>query len=221
MNLEREILIDVGKTGMGKTQLVKRLLASQQRVLVMDSVFLEHTGILFHDMRDLIEHVQQYKTFRVRIEDTRDFPMLCAVAMAARRCWLVIEEAQRVLPDSRHELPTEFTDIIYRGRHTYVNVVIIAQRASTVHIAARSQWTRLISFNQSESADCNWIEGQVGRKLELNHLSQFHYYEATLDGKCNARVLDMPPKRGKIREDRDEEQEAHDVNPQPIEEHAQ
>jgi len=197
--LERDIILVYGMTGMGKTRWTRSFLKSQSRVFVMDTQ-VEHDGILFNDLGDMIEHVMTYRTFRVRTEFVPDFDMLCKIAYAAGRCWLVIEETQRILPASRMEPPAAFLDIIYRGRHKQVNVLMVSQRPSTVHIAARSQWTRIITFRQTEPADVAWITNVSGFDVNPLTLPQSHYFDITPNG-WQKKILDDVRKRPIIPED--------------------
>src|SRR5882672_2183136 len=179
---EREIVLVYGMTGMGKTRWTRAFLRSQERVLVMDTQ-VEHDGILFNDLGDMIEHIMKYRTFRVRTEFVDDFPLLCSIAFAAGKCWLVIEETQRILPASRMEPPAAFLDVIYRGRHKQVNVLMVSQRPSTVHISARSQWSRIVTFRQTEPADVDWITNVSGfQAINPLTLPPSTYYEITPGG---------------------------------------
>ena len=190
---DRDIILVYGKTGMGKTCWTRTFLRSLPRVFVMDPI-VEYEGLLFGDLGDMIEHVIRYPTFRARTEFVDDFPMLCSVALAAGRCWLVVEEAQRVLPASRRELPASFQDIVYRGRHKQISLLMVSQRPSTVHIAARSQWTRIITFNQTETADLAWLESVSGFELDPQGLRPFEYYDIAPSG-CQKKLLDMGRRR--------------------------
>ncbi len=175
---DREINLVFGKTGMGKTTWLKRHLRGIRRTLVMDPVNEYDQVQKFDALDELIEHVQRYKVFRVRTEWEMDFPFLCAAAKALGGCTLVIDEAQRVIPP-RGELPAVFEDLIYRGRHRRVSLAIAAQRPSTVNLVARSQWTRLITFRQTEPNDVRWIEDTTGYDLPLTDLPPLTYFEVT------------------------------------------
>jgi len=137
----------------------------------------EHQGEEFQDTDAMIDHIMENRVFRVRTEAIDDFPMVCSIAYAARRCVLVVEESQRVLPSGNKELPPSFSDIIYRGRHRRCSLILISQRASTIHIAGRSQWTRLIIFNQTEPNDVAWLLNTTGFDLDPANLPQGHYYD--------------------------------------------
>lgn len=190
MEQEREIILVYGKTGMGKSRWTKRYLKTKRRVMVLDPM-LEHEGEAFDDMEELLNRVESYPTFRVKSEFVQDAPMLGRIAMVVndRRRFegkkhpelvLAIEESQRSLPSGNTPLPQSIEDIIYRGRHARVTLVTISQRPSTVHIAARSQWTRLVVFKQSEGADLKWLSEQTGEhEEEFRSLNPGEFWEFT------------------------------------------
>lgn len=172
MEQEREITLIYGKTGMGKSRWTKRYLRKKKRVMVLDPM-LEHDGEAFDDMEAMLDRIQEYPTFRVKSEFVQDVPMMARMAMVVNdkrrfqdkkhpELVLAIEESQRSLPSGNRPLPASIEDVIYRGRHARVTLVLISQRPSTVHIAARSQWTRLVVFKQTETADIDWLSEQTG-----------------------------------------------------------
>lgn len=177
-NLERAITEVFGMTGMGKTRWSKRYLAPIQRQIILD-IKAEHDGILFDDLGAMIDHIQNYATFKVRTYNPDDFEDLCKIAYAAGNCTLVIEEAEGVMPNSSQRPPNSFRDIIYRGRHERVSVLLISQRPSSVHISARSQWNRIITFRQTEPADVTWIESVCGFEVDIRNLTQGEYLDIT------------------------------------------
>jgi DNA helicase HerA-like ATPase len=98
----------------------------------------------------------------------------------------IIEEAQRCLPASRQDLPDSLQRIIFLGRHFGRSLVVAAQRPSIVHIAARSQWTRIVTFNLTEVGDVRWLEGTSGYDVQTEHdirkLPVGDYFEITPGG---------------------------------------
>lgn len=192
---DREIIVLVGKTGMGKTTWTKDYLARQRRVLVLDPQREYADALHFDDLADLVDHVGEYRTFRCATEWPDDLDFLCQLALSVGNVYLVVDEAQRVIPP-RGELSPWLAHVIYRGRHRGVSLVVIAQRPTTVHIAARSQWTRLVSFRQTEGADCRWTEDQIGETADLADLDVLEYVEATPAGATRKR-LHPPWARGR------------------------
>lgn len=197
---ERDVVLVYGKTGMGKSRWTRRYLQGCRRVICVDPM-REHAGQLFEDIGELIGHVREYPTFRVRTEWPPDTNVLAAVSMAANdprkwcehhdtpghRCTIpeltyVVEESGRSIP-ARGELHPAIEDLVYRGRHHRVTPVLISQRPSTVHIIARSQWTRLIAFHQTEGADVGWLSEQTGEPDEaFSALQPGEYFDATPTG---------------------------------------
>ena len=198
---ERDIIVVVGKTGMGKTRWTRAYLRTLHRIILVDPM-AEHEGQEFENTDAMIDHIMENRVFRVRTEAIDDFPMVCSIAYAARRCCLVVEESQRVLPSGNKELPPSFTDIIYRGRHRRASLILISQRASTIHIAGRSQWTRLIIFNQTEPNDVAWLLNTTGFDLDPTTLPQGHYYDVN-PGNFQLKQLSSDPPLDNSRNDFD------------------
>lgn len=184
----RAITLAFGKTGMGKTLWTQGYVRTLRRCIILDPLMEYRDAAAFDDVTELIDHLQRYRVFRVSMLDPSVFPMLCRVASAVTDCTLVVEEAQRILPPHT-ELPPEFAELVYRGRHTRTSLVIVSQRPTTVHIAARSQWTRLITFSQSESADVKWIENVSGFDVDPSTLPQFEYFDVTPQGFARNRLV--------------------------------
>lgn len=177
---ERDIILVYGKTGMGKTAWSIRYLRGQKRVIVLDPLG-KIPCQYFDDLEELADHTMNNRVFRVGSEYVPDFPSLCAVCKVVKDNTFVIEESQRVIPP-RTDLDPAFEDLIYRGRHDRVSILAIAQRPSTVHIALRSQFTRLIVFRQTEVSDLRWIEQVTGEDLALSELAILEYYDITPNG---------------------------------------
>jgi hypothetical protein len=188
---EREVIVVYGKTGMGKSRWTKRYLKTKKRVMICDGMD-EHEGQKFEDLSEMLDHCEQYPTFRVRSEWWQDAPMMAAIAMSVNdpkrfgegkkipELVLAIEESQRALPAGAKPLPSSIENALYRGRHHHVTLVAISQRPSTVHIGLRSQWTRLVVFHQTEGADLNWLHQQTGEPEEaFSSLKPGEYFEFT------------------------------------------
>jgi DNA helicase HerA-like ATPase len=214
----REISLVFGKTGMGKSNWIKVYLESLKRVIILDPMD-EYPALEFVDMakEEMEEYLKGKETFRVKSCNILDLDSLCEIASrgddrddpdAMRNVTLIIEEAQRCLPASRLDLPEALQKIIFLGRHFGRSLVIAAQRPSIVHIAARSQWTRIVSFNLTEVNDVRWIEGTSGydvqREYDIRKLSIGNYYEITPGTFESKRAPFYVPKRRKENKTREE-----------------
>ena len=179
----REIVLVFGKTGHGKTLWTRQYIKGLKRVIILDPLYEYDSAKQFDNLSDLVSHIRKYPIFRVSHGNVNNLPLLCDIATCIDGAALVIEEAQRVLP-SRLTMPEEFEDIIYRGRHTGTSVILVAQRASTVNIAVRSQFNRMITFRQTEPKDVKWIEDASGYDIAqaITELDVFDYFEITPKG---------------------------------------
>jgi hypothetical protein len=188
---------------MGKTFWTQRYVKTRKRVIILDPM-LEYEGELFDNPRALLNHIRWKRFYQVRTEMADDAPALGAIAMAAGECkhqgtpmphqgctdvTLVIDEAARSMPGGGHKIDPAIEDVIYRGRHRHVTLVTTTQRSSTLSIAARSQWTRIISFWQTEPADVKFVESQAGQELDLAHLPQLVYYDITPLGVTRKEII--------------------------------
>ncbi len=179
MKLEREIIICIGQTGTGKTQWTKGFLKTQKRIIVLDPQ-AEYSLQEFYNAEEIYSYIHNRKIFRVRCCDLRQFPSLCFAATIIPKTLLVIEESQRILAP-KMKIPVEFEDIIYRGRHTETSLLLVAQRATTIDIAVRSQFSQLIVFRQSEKHDLDWLSDVTGRDLndEIHSLNRLEFLHIT------------------------------------------
>lgn len=195
--LDRDYIVVVGNQGMGKTLWSRQFLRSRPRVIILDPIG-EYEGTFFDNVTDLIEYVESNSTFQLRTNRDDELPRLVKTAMARPDTVFAIEEASRVIPpwiNIRDEMP-DLLDLIYRGRHTRTHFLVIAQRAATIHIHARSQWTRLITFRQTEPQDVRWIQNVAPIDDDLTTLPPLSYYDVTLMG-VSRESLTLPRRKRK------------------------
>ncbi len=183
--MQREISLIFGKTGMGKSNYIKTYLDSLKRVIILDPLD-EYPADEFNDIETLIEYLESIgkdEPFRVKSCNILDLEPLGEIVDVMPNVTFIIEEAQRCLPMSRQELPDSLQRIIFLGRHYGRSLVIAAQRPSIVHIAARSQWTRIVTFNITETGDVKWLKEQSGYSLDddpdIRKLPIGEYFEIT------------------------------------------
>lgn len=177
--LRREITLVFGQTGTGKSQFTKRIIKGSRRCIVIDPQD-EYEAVHHADNEDeLREYLEKNpKMFRVAYSDLRGFDYICDLVSLVPDTLLVVEESQRIVPPAK-KLPESFEDLIYRGRHSGTSIHLVAQRPTTVDIAVRSQFNRLVTFRQSEARDINWITDVTGYNLdeEIRGLAVMEYVE--------------------------------------------
>jgi hypothetical protein len=177
----RDFLLVFGKTGMGKSYYANERLYSYDRVIILDPMG-EYEGEYCSTLEDIHERIcANPKMFRITTDCLADFERLCVYVYTLKNCMFAIEEAQRVLPAGNTPLPPAFLDLIFRGRHHAVSLMIVSQRASTVSIQARSQWSEIIAFRQTEPTDIRYLYNQSGDD-DLNNIPKlmpYHFYHIT------------------------------------------
>lgn len=175
---------------MGKTTWTRRMLASLHRAVIMDTQ-AEYVEFREESEIDQLLLAMEQPVFRIRHQNPENFKWLCLGARSAGRCWLVIEEAQLIIPAGKDPM-REFLEIIYRGRHQNVSVLQVAQRPTTVHIAARSQRNHLITFKQVERADVQWLESVATFPHSVSDLERGEYFHVH-NGAVSKHLLTLPP----------------------------
>lgn len=102
-------------------------------------------------------------SFRIGTDNPELFPAFGALAYGLGDCVVVIEECAVFFPRGKTLLPWT-NRLVYMGRHQQVNLLCIAQRASSIPIQLRSQALRLVSFNQQERDDVLSVCARIGNK---------------------------------------------------------
>lgn len=200
----REITLVFGKTGMGKSNYLKTYLQTLKRVIILDPLD-EYPAKEFENVEDMLSYIEaNEKEFCVKSCNILDLEVMGEIVDSLNDVTFIIEEAQRCLPASRQDLPDSLQRIIFLGRHFGRSLVIAAQRPSIVHIAARSQWTRIVTFNLTEVGDVKWLEGTSGYDVEnendIRKLPVGEYFEITPGGFERKHAPLYVPKRGKEEE---------------------
>jgi DNA helicase HerA-like ATPase len=166
----REISLVFGKTGSGKSNYIKTYLAELSRIIIIDPLN-EYPGRPFTDIGEMMDYLEPLaepkpeNKFCVKSCNAEDLEPISEIVNVLDDVTFIIEEAQRCLPASNEKLPDAFNRIIFQGRHFGRSLAIAAQRPSIVNIRARSQWTRVISFNLTEPSDVGWLEHVSGYNL--------------------------------------------------------
>jgi hypothetical protein len=212
----REISLVFGKTGSGKSNYIKTYLDDLNRVIIMDPLD-EYPAQEFQDVSEMVDYLEsvegtfwnngkkERKPFRVKSCNILHLEAIGEIVDGMEDVTFIIEEAQRCLPASRQDLPDSLQRIIFLGRHFGRSLVVAAQRPSIVHIAARSQWTRIVTFNLTEVGDVRWLEGTSGYDVQTEHdirkLPVGDYFEITPGGFERKRAPLYVPRKTRKEED--------------------
>lgn len=158
---KRETTIIAGKSTFGKSWYVDEYLYNYNRVIILDPL-LEHDGKSIYGPEGIRRHIAGNPIYRIKTECLMAFEDLCRVILANgqpdRRIMFCIEEISRLLLDAQLKRYPSFRQIVYAGGHSGIDLCIVAQRISTIPIACRSQYTKIITFCQTEPADLEYLK---------------------------------------------------------------
>lgn len=158
---KRETTLIAGKSTYGKSCFADQYLYFYNRVIILDPL-LEHDG-KYIAIPGLIErHITGNPIYRVKTDCILEFENLCNLIIrhgdARNRITFAIEEITRLDLDARLKRFPKFRQICFAGGHSGIDLCIIAQRISTIPISLRSQYTKIITFNQTEPDDLDYLK---------------------------------------------------------------
>lgn len=131
----------------------------------------------FYDLPTLVDYMADHKIYRIKTPLMYSLDDLCRIVWYFGNLNFILEESNRMLPQKK-ELSDEIKDILLRGRHRNIDLILVSQRFAAININIRSQYTRIFAFNQSEKADVKALEEMAGAELPLlRDLQVGEYYE--------------------------------------------
>lgn len=178
-NTDRDFIVVVGNQGAGKTVWAKKFTATEKRLLVFDPM-ASYQAEFNADLADVAEKILAGQTSRFRVGSffPDDLPLLGNLAYACGDCTLLVEESALIFKRGQTLEPWA-KRIVFAGRHVRANLIILAQRASSIPIDIRSQASRFITFRQSEPDDIKAVSDRVGYEIrdELATLPDLTCYD--------------------------------------------
>ena len=159
--MNRAYIVVVGNQGAGKSVWTKKYVSASDRLFVFDP-----TGsyAVNYDFEDAIDGVLEKKLskFRIGTTEPEDAELFGNAAFSAGKCTFVVEECGLLF--KRGEIIEPWARrLIFMGRHPEVNIIFVAQRASSIPIDIRSQANRVISFRQTNSDDVRALKEVFGK----------------------------------------------------------
>lgn len=161
--MRRDFIVIVGNQGQGKSVWSKSYSERLTRLLVSDPMGSYNNVNFLRDPEEWIPGVinKETKEFRYGTYSQDDLPLFGSAAYAAEDCTFVIEECALIF-ERGEKLPLWLNRAIFMGRHSRLNLVLIAQRASKIPIDIRSQANRFITFLQTEPNDVRATADRIG-----------------------------------------------------------
>lgn len=163
----RHVLI-LGKSGSGKTYLVKAALRSGKlgrRVIVIDpdGEYAEIPGVDEVTLDELLEKCpeESYFNYSVIMDDEEtlqtDAEHIVRLAMAIGDCTVIFEEI------ADYSANPKIRTVFRRGRKLGVRCIAISQRPAEIHKTVTSQAACVIAFHFDEPRDVEYIKLRFGR----------------------------------------------------------
>lgn len=100
------------------------------------------------------EHPQN--AIKIGIYEPELVPILGNMAFVLENNMMVVEEVSTVFRNTK-KLEDWARHLLFIGRHRRCSLILIAQRALSIPIDFRSQATRVVTFNQTEERDHQWL----------------------------------------------------------------
>jgi hypothetical protein len=182
---ENELILVGGKSKNGKSHFTNDLIYKFPRTIILDPK-RQYDGKLLNSMASIKKYTEGNPVFRVMTGNVLLFTDLCRHAFDESKrsglgITLCVEETQRVIPDKNKKICDGLYDIVYRGGSVRVNLVMVAQRLTSIPITVRSQYTKLVTFNQTEPEDLKYFKSisQDPIMLEIPRLPVREYIEIT------------------------------------------
>lgn len=179
------IALVLGRRGYGKTTYIKKaLIPASGRVLIFDTLG-EYSDVArpSYTVVDFLSSVERHQGGYFRLSlvplDAGDDPSI-AFDLFVRTLWAlgdctgVVDEIDAV--SSPTSVPGSLARSIRYGRHRSVSLVAASRRAAEVPRLLTSQADLIVSFNQSEPNDLDYLKRYVGAEFAAS-VSQLPPYE--------------------------------------------
>lgn len=179
--MQREVVLVLGKTGSGKTTWARKFIETKQRVIILDAGFGDYPAQETETLDALMDQVEARDKngsgfFRLSYTPRlAEPPIIIDLARVVRKCWLVLEEADR-LDDPRQ--CAEYDEAISRGRHYELSLLAISLYPFKLPADLRRQATRIICYRMHEPRDIDYLYDIIGDDVsKLPNLEPFHFLD--------------------------------------------
>ena len=190
MDPEKKIILIFGRRGSGKSYLAKKLIQSEPRFLIYDTMSEYKEGVVFDSEQHqyfLIfwKHVYRlpcYKIIYRPLQPLKQIEAISQLVFAVGDLCFLVEEIETYC--SAWQLADSFAAIIQRGRHKNISLIGIAHRPNNINRLLTSQAKEIYVFSTKEPRDIEYLKQLLGQEIEekLMNLEQYQYVKWT-DGK--------------------------------------
>ena len=147
---KRKVILVLGKTGAGKTELVKRLRLQASRSITLDPQG-EYDGYVVETFSEFVDYFGDHppRQFRVtcRFGDEIDDRYLFQAVWHVGRCLFVVDDITAFTQSE------DFLRLINRGRIKDISLICAAQRVPHFDTDLRAQFSSMVTFAQDAPND--------------------------------------------------------------------
>lgn len=168
----------IGRTGCGKTTLVKHLLSSIKKYIIYDTV--GEYGDLAPEAENLLEFFEYIEAQEPRLvyftDRDSEFDKICRIVYALSKTYFVVDEIDNFCKSNY--TPDYLTKVIRYGRKYNIGLIFVTRRPAEVSRLLTSQASKIISFTQHEPNDIKYLAPIIPgseRILTLPRFSLLYY----------------------------------------------
>lgn len=183
-NKQREVILIFGRTGSGKSELVKKNFIPILSRLVIIDFMCEYSpagSIIFTSLQDFINYLKTHKDeffcYVIRFTDDQELENLFDILFYLEDYFLIVEEAELYI--SPHGKSQNFYKIIRYGRHNKISVIAVARRVTELSNDVKAQATSIYTYKQILERDIKVLI-DLGFDRTIENLPDFQYKKITL-----------------------------------------
>jgi hypothetical protein len=189
--MKNEIILITGQRGQGKTTYLKDQIGIFDRVIIFDVLgefTFEYSGYpTAYNMGDFFKMLKRNMNDNFFVIDyfnpktsEEDFETICTAINRLQNIMFVVDEIDYFC--SSHSIPRQFDEIVKRGRHQGLNLIVATRRPHEIPPIIRSQVSSLVTFRHIEPNDLDYLGSIINLPVEeISSLKRFHYVKWTVD----------------------------------------
>lgn len=177
---EKKIILIFGKRGSGKSYLAQKLIETESRLIVFDTLSEYTGGVVFEKYENFLgfwrEHYQQpFRLIYRPLQPDQEIEEIAALVYALGDVTFLVEEIDCYC--TAFQISESFAHVIQRGRHKNITLIGITQRPYGINRLLTSQAKEIFIFSTNEPRDRDYLKILLGQEVEpkLDQLKQYEY----------------------------------------------
>jgi len=179
---EKKIILIFGKRGSGKSYLAKKIIETEPRLVIFDTMSEYENGVVFgaetfDQCLGFWRRVyrQNFRIIYQPLNPDAEIERICQLVYNLGNCCFLVEEIDCYC--STHQISETFAAIVQRGRHKNITLVGITQRPYGIHRLLTRQAKEIYVFNTNEPRDREYLRILLGQEIEtkLDSLQQYQF----------------------------------------------